>query len=227
MTVEVLVVGGGRIGAALARRMVDAGQRVVVLERDAGRVAELSARLPEVTVVAGDGTDPAVLEAAGVRTATVVVVVTGDDARNLVVAALARFGFEVPRTIAQVVEPDHAWLFAPDLGVDVAVDQAEVLTGLISEEVAVGDVITLVELHRGELTLVEERVTAGSHAAGGTIGDLQLTDACAAVAVLRGDEVLVARRGLRLHAGDDVLAVAKPRGAAELARALAGDRGGC
>lgn len=222
MAVTVLVVGGGRVGAALARRLAHEGHRVTVVEADPVRCTELVDLPADVRVVTGNGADPVVLEGVGIRTMHAIAAVTEDDARNLVIAALARFEFGVARTIARVVDPRHAWLFEPSLGVDVAVDQAEVLTRLIVEEMALGDVLTLVRLHRGDLALVEERVLDASHAAGRTIAELALSSSCALVAVLRDDEVLVARGSLRLRAGDDVLAITHASGAADLATALSG-----
>ena len=222
MAMVVLVVGGGRVGAALALRLEQVGHRVVIVESEAARVEDLSSDVVGVEVVAGDGTDPAVLEGVGIRTVDAVAAVTGDDARNLVIAALARFEFAVPRTIARVIDPDHAWLFDETMGVDIVVDQAEILTRLIMEEMSVGDVMTLVKLHRGDLTLLEERVPAGSPADGRSLAELQLPPACSLVAVIRDDEVLVTRGSLRLRAGDDVLAIAHAGTVVDLARALAG-----
>jgi trk system potassium uptake protein TrkA len=90
--------------------------------------------LPADIVIIGNGADPAVLEAAGVRHVQVVAAVTGTDATNLVVTSLARFEFHVPRTIARVHTPKNAWLFTPDLGVDVMVNQADLMAHLIAEE---------------------------------------------------------------------------------------------
>lgn len=130
MTRTALVVGGGRIGATLLLRLAAEGAQVTVVERDPAQVAAL----PPVAgsrVVAGDGADPAVLEAAGIRTADVVAAVTGDDPSNLVVCALARLAFGVPRTVARVEDPRHAWLFTHAVGVDLVVDRATLLTDAV------------------------------------------------------------------------------------------------
>lgn len=130
MTRTALVVGGGRIGVALLDRLAAEGAQVTVVERDADRLAAL--RPPHgCRVVHGDGADPAVLEAAGVRAADVVAAVTGDDPCNLVVCALARLAFRVPRTVARVEDPAHAWLFTPVVGVDLTVDRATLLTDAV------------------------------------------------------------------------------------------------
>jgi trk system potassium uptake protein TrkA len=41
----------------------------------------------------------------------------------------------VPRTIARVNNPKNAWLFTSEMGVDVAVNQADLIAGLIVEAV--------------------------------------------------------------------------------------------
>jgi trk system potassium uptake protein len=222
MTLQVLVVGGGRVGAALATLLHDGGHAVTVLERRADTAASLAGELPGVTVVHADGADPSALEAAGIRRADATVAVTGDDARNLVVSSLARSEFEVPRTIARVVDPAHAWAFGPHLGVDVALDQADLLARLTLEEMSLGEVATLVKLRRGDLTLVEERLSAAAGSVGRTIAELDLPPSCLLVGILRGDEVVGARPGQRLEAGDEVLAIVHAGEAAALTAALDG-----
>lgn len=222
MTLKVMVVGGGRVGAALTRLLVEAGHDVLVVEQRADRVAAVGAAVPRVRVAEIDGTDPAALEAAGIRTVDVVAAVTADDARNLLVAALARLEFAVPRTIARIIDPIHGWLFDPACGVDVSLDQADLLTRLIVEEMSLGEVATLITLRRGDLRLVEERVAVGAPADGGTIGSLDLPATCTLVAVLRGDEVLPTTDELVLHAGDEVLAVVHAGSTEWLASTLGG-----
>jgi trk system potassium uptake protein len=222
MALQVLVVGGGRVGAELATLLLRSGHHVDVVELASDRAAALREELPAAVVSVGDGTDPSVLEAAGVRRADVVVAVTGEDARNLVVGSLARAEFEVPRTIARVVDPAHAWAFGPDLGIDVALDQAELLARLTLEEMSLGEVATLVKLRRGALTLVEERLAPGASAAGRTIGALAFPPTCLLLAVLRGDEVLRPTVTERLAVGDEVLALVHEGEVAAFAAALDG-----
>jgi trk system potassium uptake protein TrkA len=66
------------------------------------------------------------LEAAGIENANVLAAVTGEDEANLVICTLARFEFKVQRVIARVNNPKNAWLFNPEMGVDVALNQAYV-----------------------------------------------------------------------------------------------------
>ena len=79
---------------------------------------------------------------------------------------VARELYNVRRTIARVNNPRNAWLFDKKFYVDVAVNQAEILSSLIQEEMSLGDMITLVKLRRGNYSLVEEKISAGARAIG-------------------------------------------------------------
>lgn len=135
----IVIVGGGKVGGRLATVLREAGHDVHIVEADAGHASDLGQRLGPDTVIHGSGTDPAVLEAAGVHACRVVAAVTGHDETNLVVTALARFSFGVDRTVARINDPRNAWMFQPDMGVDAAVDQAELLSHLIAEAMSLGD----------------------------------------------------------------------------------------
>ena len=117
---NVLIVGGGKVGATLATRLRAAQHQVKVIEIRHDHLAVLQRDLPAESLVFGSGTDPAVLEAATIRQAAIVAALTGADETNLVVTSLARFEFGVPRTIARVNNPKNAWLFTAEMGVDAA-----------------------------------------------------------------------------------------------------------
>src|SRR4030042_1540882 len=148
MTMNVIIVGGGKVGTHLAAVLLAEGHRVQVIEVRREEIPELQAALqhPQGGVTLGSGTDPNVLEGAGIRQATVVAAVTGADETNLVVTSLARFEFNVPRTIARVNNPKNAWMYTPEMGVDVALNQADLIARLIAEEMSLGDMMTLLKL---------------------------------------------------------------------------------
>jgi len=204
---EVIVVGGGKVGTYLASLLLREGHRVKVIEERREEIPRLQHDLPTEVVISGSGTDPNVLEAAGIRRADVVAAVTGADETNLVVTSLARFEFSVPRIIARVNNPKNAWLFTPEMGVDVALNQADVMGHLIAEEMSLGDMMTLLKLRKGQYSLVEEKVHPTSVAAGKALRDLDLPAECVLAAVIRKGQLIIPRGDTVLQPADEVLAV--------------------
>jgi trk system potassium uptake protein TrkA len=131
---KVIIVGGGKVGTSLALVLLGKGYSVKVIEAAREKISRLQQDLPADAVALGNGTDPVVLEATGILGADVVAATTGQDETNLVVTNLARFAFNVPRVVARVNNPKNAWMFTPVMGVDVAVNQADLMASLIAKE---------------------------------------------------------------------------------------------
>lgn len=132
---NILIVGGGKVGGYLAAQMLEHKHQVTVIEVRSAIVARLRRELPVHAVVHGSGTDPHVLESAGIHTADIIAAVTGLDETNMVIVSLARYAFHVPRTVGRVNNPRNAWMFTPELGTDIALNQADVIAQLIMAEV--------------------------------------------------------------------------------------------
>ncbi len=142
----VIIVGGGNTGSYLAKLLQDSGHKVRIIEERPTLLERLQQELPMECIVNGDGSAPSVLEAAGILEAHVLAAVTGSDETNLVITSLARFEFNVPRIIARVNNPKNSWMYTPEMGVDVAVNQADLIAHLIAEEMSDGEMMTLGKL---------------------------------------------------------------------------------
>ena len=222
---KVIIVGGGRTGSQLAGQILSEGHQVSLIEHRPDVIERLKHELPQDVIVIGDGSSPTVLEKAGIEQANVLVAATGEDENNLVITTLGRFEFNVPRTIARVNNPKNAWLFTPEMGVDVAVDQTDILAKLIVEEMSMGDMMTLFKLRRGEYSVVEEKLPHGSKAVGIALRDLALPDACILAAVFRKGKVLTPRGNMVFEESDEVLAVVDNRARQELNDLFAPQKG--
>jgi trk system potassium uptake protein len=204
---DVIIVGGGKVGVYLAGLLLSGGAQVKVIELNREELPRRAGQQEQLEVIEGSGTDPEVLETAGIRRADVVAAVTGSDEANLVVASLARFEFNVGRVIARVNDPSNAWMFTPRMGVNVALNQADILAHLVMEEISVGEMMTLLKLRKGEYSLVEEKVHRKSPAAGKAISDLEVPKECVITAVIRKGKLIIPRGDLVLLPEDEVLSV--------------------
>ncbi|MBI3926143.1 MAG: TrkA family potassium uptake protein [Armatimonadetes bacterium] len=130
-----LIVGAGEVGQRLSILLAERGYDLVVVDAEVDSLQRLSGLVDAYCLRHGDGTDSHVLEAAGIRSADAVAAVTGTDATNLVIASLARFECQVPKVIARVNMMEHSWLFVPEMGVDVALNQADLMARLIEDQI--------------------------------------------------------------------------------------------
>lgn len=202
-----ILVGGGKVGVYLGASLIEGGHRVTIVEERSERAAQISKELPEQTVITGNGTNPALLEKAGILKADVIAAVTGKDETNLVVTNLARHEFNVPRTVARVNNPKNAWMFTEQMGVDVSLNQAELMAHLIIEEMSLGNMLTLLKLQRGTYSLVEEAIENQAIADGKLIQALSLPEKCVLTAIMRNDNLIIPRGNVQLAAGDVVIAL--------------------
>jgi trk system potassium uptake protein TrkA len=216
----VIIVGGGKTGSQLAFGLIKEGYQVKIIDDRQTIIERLKIELPPEIVYCGDGSAPDVLEEVGIRQANVLAAVTGDDEANLVICTLAKFEFNVSRVIARVNNPKNAWLFNEEMGVDVALNQADILAHLIAEEMSLGDMMTLLKLRKGEYSVVEEKVHSTSFASGQKLMDLRLPSECVVAAIIRKGSLIIPHGDTVLQPADEVLAIVHASQVAELAAVL-------
>lgn len=107
---RVVIMGCGRVGAALATELDASGYEVVMVDRS----SEAFDRLPEGftgRTVTGIGFDRAVLDEAGLRGAGAFAAVSSGDNSNIIAARVARESFGVERVIARIYDAGRAEVY--------------------------------------------------------------------------------------------------------------------
>ena len=216
----VLIIGGGKVGFNLAFALARGEWEVAVVDRRHDALEKFK-ELPVVRAIYGDGTDPRLLkEDAGIMRAGAVVATTGNDVDNLTVALLAKRQFGVPRVIARVNNLKNEWLFTGARGVDFAVTGARIIAQILQEELSLGELVTLLKLEGGQVSLVEEELAPGSRAVGKRVAELDVSEGILLVAVLREGQIMIPRGETVLAAGDRVLALVRSERASHLTEVL-------
>jgi trk system potassium uptake protein len=112
--VFVLIVGSGRVGSTVAKRMIESGHEVSVLDESPEAHARLDHGSEETweelggRFTVGTALEVDALMEAGIEQADVVICSTDGDNTNIVVAQIAQKRFNVPKVLARVLDPYRA-----------------------------------------------------------------------------------------------------------------------
>lgn len=218
---DIIIVGGGKTGTYLASLLAEDGYRIRIIESRKDHVARLRAQFGERDVILGNGADPIMLERAGILHADVVVAATGSDEVNLVVSTLAKMEYSVGRVVARVNNPVNAWMFNEGMGVDVGINQAELLARSVQEGLDLRDVFTILRLGKDGHAVVRVEVHPGSRVVGEALRDVELPGSTILVAVDRDGDIIVPKGDTRFVAGDKIIAFTDAEGRSRLHRAFA------
>jgi trk system potassium uptake protein TrkA len=220
---RVVITGAGAIGRHLASDLASRGHTVTLIEQDPDVLETAREWAPDVEHLLGDACEPWVLEKAQLNTADVVVAATGDDEDNLVTSLLAKQEYGVPRVLARVNHPGNEWLFSEQWGVDTPVSPPHIITAMVEEEVSVGDLVRLLPLERGRISIVELTVPGHSPTAGRPIYELRLPPDAAIVAILREGHVVIPQPETVISDGDEVIALTIPESEVALRTTILGE----
>lgn len=200
---EILIIGGGKVGRILAERFDKRGENVVVVdisEDNCKKCMELGIR-----TVQGDAGDINVLKKAGIENAKYVVATTNQDNTNLLFCQLAKasFGFRGDQLVARVNEIENLQAFW-NLGIrsmSPAMTTAVVLDNMIGRP----HLFSMCEVG-GEGDMMEVKVT-NPRVIGKAIKDIQFPEKSLLVMVQRGNESIIAQGSLVLEYEDIVTVI--------------------
>jgi trk system potassium uptake protein TrkA len=113
--VNIVIVGCGRVGAALAETFDRTGHRVVILDTSTRAFEKLPSSFGG-EAIRGDGTDEDVLRRAGAEDADLFIALTEGDNRNVMAAQLAVEALSAKRVVAKINDPVRATAYA-ELGI--------------------------------------------------------------------------------------------------------------
>lgn len=215
---DVLIIGGGKVGRMLATELVNAGEDVTVIEQDPD-VAE-RARQVGVHVVLGDGTDAAVLKRAGIEHAKAVVATTGSDKDNLLACQVARTRFGRQKLVSRVSDPEAVEGFEA-AGIQVmnpARSTAMILANLVRRP-ALFRLLSEVDAEGAD---VIELVVGSNDASGRALRELGLPRDALVLLISRNGRRMIPHGDTELLPGDRVTVVGSRRSTEAAARILQG-----
>ena len=129
---HIIIIGAGKVGYSLAKRLSEESHSVVIIEKDEEHLSAVKLNL-DVTTILGNGASPQTLIEAGVRKSGLVIAVTFSDEINML-SCLAAKKLGAKKTIARVRSEDYSKegeliFFNDAVGVDLSINP-ELITAL-------------------------------------------------------------------------------------------------
>ncbi len=223
---KVIIIGGGQVGAYIANLLIQNKNSVVVIEKRGKSLVTLEKNgVRKENILVGDGTDAVLLEKAGVRSCNALVCATGNDETNLAAAMMAKFEYDVPKVVAKVNNPQNAWLFNAGMGVDVKINQADLIGHMIADEMNYQSIMTLMRLSKGKYSIVRVHVDYHSPNAGKSVAEIKLPAHALLIAIYEDDTMIIPHGETVIRAGQYILAFADESAMKDLNRIFgAGDK---
>ena len=202
---RVIIAGAGSVGRSIARELLAHEHEVTLIDRQptAMRVAQV----PEAEWLLADACELPTLREMRADECDVMVAATGDDKPNLVIALLAKTEFGVPRTVARVNNPKNEWMFDEAWGVDVAVSTPRIMTAMVEEAVAVGDLVRIFTFHQSQADILELTLPTGSPLVGVLVGQVMWPRDTVLACIVRDARPIAPSPDDTLEAGDELLFV--------------------
>lgn len=194
------IVGGGTVGLLVASGLERAGWEVKVIEVDSERCEEIAPQLKGL-VIEGDGTDIDLLEEEQVETSPVLIAVTSNDEKNLLVSLLART-LGVERIITRADRLSNERMFER-VGIDVVRSaRGAAIRTVVRDIVGAGRNIRA-ELEHGDMAIVEMALPADHPQV--RIRELHAPIFAIIATVLRGKQAIIPNGDTVLYGGDHLL----------------------
>lgn len=218
---HIIIAGAGNLGLILAKALQEEKHKVSLIEKNRKICNTLAREYDKAMIIHGDATQPEVLRDAQMEKFDVSVATTSTDEDNIIFSYFAKEIFGIKRTVARVNSPKHVDLYK-HMRVDNPVDSTSIIAEIIEEEASFSDVMSLLSIKKGRLSIVRVDVPEDSPVANKPLKDIRLPSNSVLISILRGPEIIIPSGSTTIFAGDEVIATTLIGGQDDLTKALIG-----
>lgn len=147
------IIGGGNVGAMLAKSLDDLKIKTKIIEKDYERCQYLAQTLERTLVIHGDGTNLKILDEEEIGSSDIVISVTNNDERNLLCSLLCK-QLGVKRVVARVAKVLNIPLFEK-VGIDIAISPKNSAINEVKNDLEENDVDILATVEQGQGEVLE------------------------------------------------------------------------
>lgn len=186
---KVMVLGGGKIGYYLTKKLTALGINVKLIERNKERCKYLSEQLDSGLIIHGDGTEINLLEEENLASMDAFIGVTGYDEENLLMTLMAKQA-GVKKVIAKVSRPNYVHIIEK-LGIDVALNPVNITASDILKFIRGGRVVSVSLLLGGQAEVTEVIASENLSIIGKPIAKLGLPKGIIIGAIVHQGKVII------------------------------------
>lgn len=202
---KVMIIGGGKTGFFLAKRLAEFGAAVKIIEKDKGRCHYLATHLDDVMVLHGDATDLTLLEEENLDSMDAFVTATGFDEENLLLALTAKqHGIE--DVIAKVSRTSYVEIISA-MGIDMALNPLDITTNDILRYVQSSRTVVSSQLIQGQAEIMEIIATSHMQIIDVPLSELDLPDSFLIAAIHRGNKLIIPTGDTIIREDDRVIII--------------------
>jgi trk system potassium uptake protein TrkA len=212
----VFILGGGHLGASLARKLVGARIRVKLIEQDPELCQALAEELEDVIVLNTEGTDIDTLKHEGIDGCDAYVAVTDSEETNILCSLLAK-SHGAKRAIA-IVDRHEFVTLAPSLGVDACISPRLVTASAVLKYVRPSGVASLATIEHSNAEVLEIALPSQSPILGRPLKEIDMPEGALIGIVVRGEDVVIPDGEDHLEAGDHVIVFTLPEAISRVER---------
>lgn len=210
---RIIIVGCGKVGAALAEQLSAEGHDLTLVDLSERRLTELTNML-DLTSVTGSGTSYHVLEEAGVRDTDLLIAVTTHDEINLLSCLIASKAAGC-HTIARVRDPEYVseiGFIRDELGLSMVINPELSTARVVSRLIRFPSAIDVSTFAKGRIELLDIRIPEGSRLDGMAVCEVNPLLRCNVLLcmVRRPGQTFIPKGDFILQKGDDITVIIPP-----------------
>ena len=204
---NIMISGGGNIGLRLAESLENE-YKIKLLELDSKKASHAAEKLKNTIVLHGDATDEELLNEENIDGSDVFCALTNHDEVNIISSMLAkRLGAR--KVMALINRAAYVDLVQSNT-IDIAISPQQATIGSLLAHVRKGDVVLVHSLRRGAAEAIEAIAhgnESSSKVVGKRIQDIDLPQGTTIAAIVRDDNVLMAKKKTIIETNDHVILI--------------------
>ncbi len=190
---NIIIVGAGETGMALAKALEDRRLNVKIIDHDGERCKKVASLLNRVIVIRGDGADRDLLREENAGEMDLIIAVTGDEESNVLISLLAK-EMGARRTITRVSKLSYMSVVSA-VGLDTVINPRMAAVRAILQYIRRGRILSVAPLREEQAEAIEAEALETSDIVNTPLAKVDFPPGVILGAIIRGEEIIIPQGG--------------------------------